>query len=78
MVEAGHPDAVPARVDLVERVGSIPNVMMIIGEQTPVIANVDAGAPIRDGDTVHIRIPAARIQFFDAAGLRAEDGSATQ
>ena len=72
LVEAGHPDAIAAQVDLIERIGSYSNVTLVIAEQAAVIANVDAGAAIHEGDAVHIRIPAGKIHFFDAAGRRVE------
>src|SRR4030095_15111968 len=44
IVAASHPDAIAARVDLVERVGSDSNVLMIVAGQAPMIASVAAAA----------------------------------
>jgi ABC-type sugar transport system ATPase subunit len=78
IVGAGHPDAVAAKVDLVERVGSDSNVLMIVAGQASVIASVEAAIPIRAGDEIHIRIPPEHVQFFDAAGRRAQGKGARQ
>lgn len=78
LVDAAHPDAIAAKVDLIERIGPHSNVTMIIAQQASVIANVDAAAAIAEGDEVHIRIPAERIQLFDAAGRRVESRGALQ
>jgi len=78
IVDAGHPDAIAAKVDLVERVGSNSNVFLILAEQASLIANVDADTLIREGDEVHIRIPPKQVQFFDAAGHRVDGKGAMQ
>ena len=78
LVDAAQPDAIAAKVDLIERIGPHSNVTMIIAQQASVIANVDAAAAIAEGDTVNIRMPAGRIQFFDAAGRRVEGRGALQ
>ncbi len=72
IVPANSPDAVAARVELVERIGSDSNVTLILAKGATVFATVDAGAAIHEGDEVHIRIPPGRVQFFDAAGRRVE------
>ena len=78
IVAAGHPDAIAAKVDLVERVGSDSNVLMIVAEQAPMIASVDAAAALREGDAIHIRIPPEHVHFFDAAGRRVAGKGAIQ
>ena len=75
-VDAGHPDAVAARVDLVERVGSNSNVFLIVAGRVSLIANVSAASPVREGDDVYVHIPSEQVQFFDGAGNRV-DGKGT-
>jgi ABC-type sugar transport system ATPase subunit len=72
IVDAAHPEAIPAKVDLIERVGSDSNVFLIVGGNSTLIASVDAATPISEGDDVHIRLPLNQIQFFDAEGNRVD------
>jgi ABC-type sugar transport system ATPase subunit len=78
IVAASHPDAVAARVDLIERVGSDSNVLLVVAERTSLFASVDGDTAIREGDEVHIRIPPQHVQFFDAAGKRVDGKGAAQ
>jgi ABC-type sugar transport system ATPase subunit len=78
IVDANHPDAVVAKVDLIERVGSDSNVLMIVAGQASAIARVDAAIPLHAGDEIHIRIPPEHVQFFDATGHRVEGKVRTQ
>jgi ABC-type sugar transport system ATPase subunit len=78
IVGAGHPDAVAARVDLVERIGSDSNVLLVVAEQASLFASVDADTVIHEGDEVYIRIPSQHVQFFDAAGRRVDGKGAAQ
>ncbi len=72
IVDASHPEAVPAKVDLVERVGADSNVFLIVGGQASLIASVDASTPIHEGDEIHVRLPPEHIEFFDAHGNRVD------
>jgi ABC-type sugar transport system ATPase subunit len=76
IVDAGHPDAITARVDLVERVGSHSNVLLVVAEQASLIASVNAAARIREGDDVHIRLPPEQVHVFDAEGRRIDGAKA--
>jgi ABC-type sugar transport system ATPase subunit len=77
IVDAGHPEAVPAKVDLVERVGADSNIFLVVGGGASLIASVDAATPVREGDAIHVRLPLKYIQLFDADGNRVdhEEGS---
>ncbi len=70
IVSSGIPGTVPAKVDLIERVGADSNVFLIVGGTTSVIASVDAATPLREGDEIHVRLPPEHLQFFDADGIR--------
>jgi len=74
IVDASHPEAVPAKVDLVERVGADSNVFLIVGGQSALIASVDAATAIREGDEVHLHLRPEHVQFFDAKGNRVDHG----
>lgn len=74
IVEASHPEAVPAKVDLIERVGSDSNVFLIVGGETSFIASVDAATPLREGDEIHVRLPREHIELFQADGRRVDRG----
>lgn len=76
IVDAAHPEAVPAKVDLIERVGADSHVFLIVDGQASLIASVDAATPIREGEEVHVRFPPEHIQFFDAHGRRVDPGEA--
>jgi ABC-type sugar transport system ATPase subunit len=78
IVAAGRPDAVAAKVDLVERVGSDSNVLLVVAERASLFARVNADTAVREGDEVHIRVPPQQVQFFDAAGKRVEGKGAMQ
>jgi ABC-type sugar transport system ATPase subunit len=74
IVAAAQCDAMPAKIDLIERVGSDSNVFLIVGGGTSLIASVDAATLIHEGDEIHIRFPREHVQFFDAHGRRANPG----
>jgi ABC-type sugar transport system ATPase subunit len=74
IVNADHPDSVPAKADLVERVGADSNLFLVVGGQASLIASVDAATPVREGDDVHVRFPSEHVQFFDADGNRVNAG----
>jgi ABC-type sugar transport system ATPase subunit len=78
IVAAAHPDAIAAKVDLVERVGSNSNVLLVIAERASLFASVNADTAVREGDEVHIRIPPQQVRFFDAAGKRVDGKGAAQ
>jgi ABC-type sugar transport system ATPase subunit len=78
IVSADHPDAVATKLDLVERVGSGSNLLLIAAERASLFASVDGGSTLREGDAVHIRIPPQHVQFFNAAGKRIESRGTPQ
>jgi len=78
IVDASHPEAVPAKVDLVERVGADSNVFLIVGGQSALIASVDAATPIHEGDEIHLHLRPEHVQFFDAKGDRVDHGGASR
>jgi ABC-type sugar transport system ATPase subunit len=78
IVDAAHPEAVPAKIDLIERVGSTSNVFLMLGGQVSVTASFDAATPIHEGDEISIRFPPEHIQFFDALGRRVDHGEASR
>jgi sn-glycerol 3-phosphate transport system ATP-binding protein len=63
------PEALPATVELVERVGADSFVVSQIADGVTINARVDAARPIREGDRVAVRLPPAELRLFDAAGL---------
>ncbi len=70
IVGAGQPDAVAAKVDLIERVGADSNVFLLLGGTTSLVASVDAATAINEGEEIHVRFPPEHLQFFDANGNR--------
>ncbi|WP_148714135.1 ABC transporter ATP-binding protein [Chitinolyticbacter meiyuanensis] len=67
LVDAGHPDAIAARVDLVEHLGdTLLGYVEIAGVDGFVTVKLPAHAQL--GATVHLAFPAARCHVFDADG----------
>ncbi|HUL09316.1 MAG TPA: sn-glycerol-3-phosphate ABC transporter ATP-binding protein UgpC [Candidatus Acidoferrum sp.] len=69
LVGAGEPQALPASVELVERVGPDSFVLAHLADGAALNIRVDAATPIREGDHVFVRLPPARLRLFDAAGM---------
>jgi ABC-type sugar transport system ATPase subunit len=61
-------DAMPASVELVERVGADSFVVSQLGNGATVTARVDAARPIKEGDRVSVRLPASELRLFDSEG----------
>jgi ABC-type sugar transport system ATPase subunit len=72
IVDQKHPEAIPAKIDLIERVGATSNVFLVVGGQSSLIASFDAATPIREGEEISIYFAPEHIQFFDAEGRRVD------
>jgi ABC-type sugar transport system ATPase subunit len=59
----------PATVELVEQVGADSFVVSQIGNGATVTARIDAERRVKEGDRVAVRLPAAALRLFDAAGI---------
>ncbi|HVO01081.1 MAG TPA: sn-glycerol-3-phosphate ABC transporter ATP-binding protein UgpC [Candidatus Cybelea sp.] len=70
LVGAGEVGAMPARVELIERVGPDSFVLTQVAAGANVIARIDAARPIREGDRVFVLLPPAQLRLFDAEGNR--------
>ena len=70
IAESGHPESIPAKIDLIERVGATLNVFLVLGGEASTIASFDVSAPIHEGEEIAIRFAPEHVQFFDSEGRR--------
>ncbi|HVT52830.1 MAG TPA: sn-glycerol-3-phosphate ABC transporter ATP-binding protein UgpC [Dongiaceae bacterium] len=68
IVPTDTPQALGATVELVERVGADSFVVSQIADGVTINARVDGARQVREGDRVAVRLPAAELRLFDAAG----------
>jgi ABC-type sugar transport system ATPase subunit len=66
----GEPGAIPGRVELIEAVGADSYLSVAVAEGATVLARVSADTSVREGDCLHLRLPAHRLLIFDASGNR--------
>jgi ABC-type sugar transport system ATPase subunit len=69
LVGSGEPEALSAKVELVERVGPDSFILAHLTDGTALNIRVDAATPIREGDRILVRLPLARLRLFDAGGM---------
>jgi ABC-type sugar transport system ATPase subunit len=74
IVPTGTPQALGATVEMVERIGADSFVVSQIASGVTINARVDASKRIKEGDRVAVRLPAAELRLFDAAGLAVSKG----
>jgi multiple sugar transport system ATP-binding protein len=70
LVPSGTPDATPARVDVVERVGADMFVHAVLSNGDTSVARVENVRPPRQGDEVYFRPRTDRIHIFDDSTRR--------
>ena len=69
VVSDGTPGAITGAVELVEAVGADSFLSVMVGDRS-VMVRVPADSPLREGERVHMCLPAARVRLFDAEGQR--------
>jgi ABC-type sugar transport system ATPase subunit len=68
LVRADEPEAIPANVELVERVGPDSFVLAHLADGTALNIRVDAATPIHESDHIFVRLALSQLRLFDASG----------
>ena len=70
LASADDDGAIAGHVELVEAVGADSFLAVALVDGTAMMVRVAADSPVREGDTVHLRLPPHRLHLFDATGTR--------